>query len=87
LIKASIVRDNRGILKGLSLKVGRDFIFQGYEPRYAREYWFLIRHADIYIRTDVYSRSFIGRVVHRVELLDEREYIELDAIDLSIRGV
>jgi aminopeptidase N len=87
LIKASIARDNRGILKGLSLKVGRDFVFPGYEPRYAREYWFLISHADIYIRTDVFSRSFSGRVIHRVELLDERDYVELDAVDLSIKGV
>ncbi|MEM4969767.1 MAG: M1 family aminopeptidase [Sulfolobales archaeon] len=74
-------------MKGLSLKVGRDFVFPGYEPRYAREYWFLIRHADIYIKTDVYSRSFSGRVVHKVELLDERGYLELDAVDLAIKEV
>ncbi|MDT7889164.1 MAG: M1 family aminopeptidase [Desulfurococcales archaeon] len=74
-------------MKGLSLKTGRDFVLPGYEPRYPREYWFLIYHADIYIRTDVYSRSFSGRTIHRIELLDYRDYLELDAVDLSIKGV
>jgi aminopeptidase N len=75
------------VLKGLPLKVGRDFAFPGYEARYPREYWFVIRHSDIYIRTDVVSRSFVGRVVHDLELIHDRGYVELDAVDLDIRYV
>ncbi len=74
-------------MKGLSLKTGRDFVFPGYEARYPREYWFRIRHADIYIKTDIVSRSISGRVVHDIEMIDDRDYIELDAVDMSIRSV
>jgi len=74
-------------LKGLQLKAGRDFAFPGYGPKYPRYYWFLIRHSDIHIRTDIYSGSFSGRAIHLAELLDDRDYIELDAVDLSIKEV
>ena len=74
-------------MKGLLLKSGRDFIFPGYEARYPRDYWFRIRHADIYIKTDVTSRSISGRVFHDIEMIDSRDYIELDAVDMSLRAI
>ncbi|HWQ17035.1 MAG TPA: M1 family aminopeptidase [Sulfolobales archaeon] len=74
-------------MKGLPLKTGRDFVFPGYTAKYAREYWFRIRHADIYIRTDIVSRSIRGRVVHDIEMIDDRGYIELDAVDMSLKAI
>lgn len=74
-------------MKGLQLRAGRDFAFPGYGARYPREPWFRILDSSIWIRSDIVSGSFEGRAGHRIVVLEDRGYVELDAVDMKILGV
>ncbi|GBC68776.1 Aminopeptidase N [archaeon HR01] len=67
------------------IKLGKNFTFPEYVPRYPREPKFRISHYRLELRLDPVSRSISGEA--QLELNASDGVVELDAVDLEIHDV
>ncbi len=72
----------------LKAKVGRDFAFPEYRPRYPRDPLYKLKHIKAEVKIDVWNRSVEGKVTYIVN--GNRSYvtyIDLDAVEMAIKSV
>ncbi|MGC8947799.1 MAG: M1 family aminopeptidase [Thermoprotei archaeon] len=72
----------------LKAKVGRDFAFPEYRPRYPRDPLYKLRHIRAELKIDVWNRSVDGKVTYIVNgNRSHVTYIDLDAVEMIIKAV
>jgi len=69
------------------IKIGRDFIYPEYRPKWPRNPPYKLDRVSIDIDIDFENRSLKGRAVNCFTVLRETDMIELDAVDMSIENV
>jgi len=69
------------------LKIGRDFVYPEYKPKWPRNSPYSLDKVLLDIEVDFENRSLKGKAINRLTVLRKIDVIEFDAVDMSIEKV
>ncbi len=69
------------------LKIGRDFVYPEYKPKWPRNPPYSLDKVLLDIEVDFENRSLKGKAINRLTVLRKIDVIEFDAVDMSIEKV